>query len=623
MRTSMDDGAMTGERSERNGWTLTLARNREALRWFRLLVCFFLLAAAVSRSPGVSIPVLETGVDGLENPDLSRALALLRQGKLDEAMDLVNQRLAVEANSPPALELKGVLLVLQGQVDAGLASLQRAVNVAPSQATAWVKIGDIHASRDELANAKACFQRALAVNPGDRHSNHRLGLILEDVRETAAAIEHLEKGLVGTPAEYVGVKVNLGSLYNQTRQYRRTVQLLGPVLGDTVANPVGHLVLGSAHLVLGETEPALKCFERAKRWSSEAGQSSLALGIAYRNAAKYDESLAELSGLVRSQPTNAVAKLQLGETLLAMKRLPEAITAFSQAAMDPETHVLAVLRQGEAYAEAGEVAKALERFESLVREGKFVPRGYLGMAGVYQRTDRQKEAEEVLQRAVAAFPKNPEVRLRLGMHLGLVGRYREAITVLGEARTLAPAEPRILKALALGYFREKEWPQAIETTRKLLELAPGSVGDHFFLGTVLEAAGKDAEARGAYERLLAIKPDDVATLNNLAMVLARLKELPRALEIATRAAELAPGEAVVWDTKGWIQYQAGQLPQARASLEKAVVQPRAKPAHRYHYAVVLERSGERGKAVEQLNLALSGGEFPEREQAEALASRLR
>ncbi|MEL7088232.1 MAG: tetratricopeptide repeat protein, partial [Planctomycetota bacterium] len=105
-----------------------------------------------------------------------------------------------------------------------------------------------------------------------------------------------------------------------------------------------------------------------------------------------------------------------------------------------------------------------------------------------------------------------------------------------------------------------------------------------------------AGARDAYERLLAADPDNLEVLNNLAYILAKNLEDPRAaLPLAKRAAELAPDNAAVLDTLGWTYYQVNQVREARRTLEDSV-RIEALPVNTQHLARIYTDDGDTSRA---------------------------
>ena len=73
-----------------------------------------------------------------------------------------------------------------------------------------------------------------------------------------------------------------------------------------------------------------------------------------------------------------------------------------------------------------------------------------------------------------------------------------------------------------------------------------------------------------YEIILALEPDNVLMMNNLAYVLAMQgKELPRAKELALKVVAQEPANAGYLDTLGWVLYRMTEYEEARKVLEKA------------------------------------------------------
>jgi tetratricopeptide (TPR) repeat protein len=105
---------------------------------------------------------------------------------------------------------------------------------------------------------------------------------------------------------------------------------------------------------------------------------------------------------------------------------------------------------------------------------------------------------------------------------------------------------------------------------------------HGSLGSVLTARGRTDEAAdeycqalAGYQGVLDLDPKRVPTLNNLAWLLAtcpdaRLRDPPRAVELARQATELAPQYGYLWNTRGVAQYRAGDWDASRAALEKSI-----------------------------------------------------
>jgi Flp pilus assembly protein TadD len=119
-------------------------------------------------------------------------------------------------------------------------------------------------------------------------------------------------------------------------------------------------------------------------------------------------------------------------------------------------------------------------------------------------------------------------------------------------------------------------------------------------------------------RIIDIDPDNVAALNNAAWF-AHERADPRALPYAEHAAELAPDNAAVLDTLGWILTQQRRAGDALEHLTRAAqLAPDALEIH-YHLAVAQVQLGQTEAARRTLDALLAAeGPFAQRDAAQEL-----
>lgn len=133
---------------------------------------------------------------------------------------------------------------------------------------------------------------------------------------------------------------------------------------------------------------------------------------------------------------------------------------------------------------------------------------------------------ENLRRIVAFFekaaeiePENPRYQFDAGFEVWLkrdylVGNPSEiAFGYLEKAVRLDPGNVSYRTFLAGSYFDEKRYADAIRHMREVVKVRPG---ENFALGRYYLAAGQDEKARQAFERCLALHPNDPYALSAVA-----------------------------------------------------------------------------------------------------------
>jgi uncharacterized protein (TIGR03790 family) len=135
--------------------------------------------------------------------------------------------------------------------------------------------------------------------------------------------------------------------------------------------------------------------------------------------------------------------------------------------------------------------------------------------------------------------------------------------------------------------------------------APRNANWLLSLATLEEQAGDYGSAVRVYHDLLEIQPENVIALNNAAFALAvHLGKPAEALQLAKRAAALAPNAGTVIDTLAWTEHLLGDNESAARRLAEAIrLEPRHGELH-LHAAIVYAALGNREQSDAHLQQAL-------------------
>jgi uncharacterized protein (TIGR03790 family) len=145
-------------------------------------------------------------------------------------------------------------------------------------------------------------------------------------------------------------------------------------------------------------------------------------------------------------------------------------------------------------------------------------------------------------------------------------------------RQLALLKSSNLKVEALKLYlkaqnlKAQERPEAevLALVTQAAALEPRLTFAQLQLALAAEARGDFDEAIVRYRAIVAVEPDNVAVLNNLAYMLVDRRNLPKeALPLAERAYRLSGQTAVVGDTLGWAHYKNGDAAAALPYIDRA------------------------------------------------------
>jgi predicted Zn-dependent protease len=211
-------------------------------------------------------------------------------------------------------------------------------------------------------------------------------------------------------------------------------------------------------------------------------------------------------------------------------------------------------------------------------------------ADLYRQAGKGAEATALLEKDLAAQPKDDNLRIGLARLYRETGKEARAEAVLEDQLKADPKNYNLGAALAALYLDAKKY---------------------------------DA-ATSEYTRLLAVRPADPAVLNNLAWLYQQKGDLNKAHELAQRAVAAAPSAPEIDDTFGWILLAQGDTGKAVTYLTAANVSAPTNPAIQYHLAVALQKVGRVADAQTMLEKLLgSGASFTDKADAEKLLQQLK
>jgi predicted O-linked N-acetylglucosamine transferase (SPINDLY family) len=213
----------------------------------------------------------------------------------------------------------------------------------------------------------------------------------------------------------------------------------------------------------------------------------------------------------------------------------------------------------------GKLREAFLRYDAvLAANPSFAPALHYSGVVLYQ-AGKLPEAAERIRASLKLEPGSSEAWSNLALVLESAGRQEAAVNALKEAAKLEPRSPHILANLAAA------------------ELA---------LGRARDAEGS---ARGA----VAVDDKYPAAWHNLALALEPQGRLLEALDAASRAASLAPGEVAYAGFKAQLEMAAGLRKKARSTLDAALARKPDSAALHFQLASLHEVENELDRAMQE------------------------
>lgn len=130
----------------------------------------------------------------------------------------------------------------------------------------------------------------------------------------------------------------------------------------------------------------------------------------------------------------------------------------------------------------------------------------IAQAIAHLEAERFAEAEAVCRRVLARSPYSSQAKNCLGVVLGRLGRYEEAVIVLQPLAEARSDIPGVCMNFGIALCGARLFKEAEIWLRKALAIEPDSIGAHINLGAVLADLGRNAEAIAIFRKALDLDP---------------------------------------------------------------------------------------------------------------------
>jgi len=364
------------------------------------------------------------------------------------------------------------------------------------------------------------------------------------------AIAEFERAIAGREDSGIAL-LNLARARYKKKDYEGAIATLDEHARNRPRSKEAETLLANMAMDRGRLDEAEAHFRKALAYEPNFTDARNGLGLLLERRGLHDAALAEFRRVIAVDPDYAEAHNNVGIILRGRGRTDEAAAAFHRAiAADPafagSYSNLALIEE-----ERGDLDQA-ERFfrESLRRDGANAQvRANLG--GLLYLAGRLEEARKELERAVAEDPRQPAAHNNLGAVMGRLGRPGEEIAAYRRAVGLDSGAADLRHNLGLALLRsgqveagESELRQALRTDPRY-QAAYLGLGRHLvatqragealvlmrdgaarlpqdadvalLLGEAALAAGSTAEAIGAFESALRLRPGDATIEERLSV----------------------------------------------------------------------------------------------------------
>jgi Flp pilus assembly protein TadD len=477
-------------------------------------------------------------------------------------------------------------------------------------ADAAFREGYAASQRNDLALARASFEKVVQLAPGIAVGHSALGSVLLVQGDFAGAARELEAARqLGAPDD--STLVSLCLAYSSLRDYQKTVAVFRELQANSKAPgslpPDAAVAVAAALSETGEAVEAESVLRQAVEASVTSGHETAplydALGTALARNQKYAAAVTQFQRALLLDDRSASAHFHLGSVELLTNHPQEGLADLDRAhALDPQ-NIQYSLALAQAFTANGDDTRAVELLRAILpfatAPAQIVEVKYR-LALALQSSGDAKAALPLFTEVAAARPTDTSALTNAGLAHVQVGDAKGGIPLYLQALKLTPGDSTLREDLGAAYLQQADLDHALEQFRAGIAADSGNAQLHYDLGLALKLQDDLTAAVPEFERAAEIDPalpDPPYTLGIIYMQQGQFEKAAASLE---RAVALRPGNGDAWATLGSVYQQMQRPDKAEPALRQAIALLPQQPSPHINLATILAARGDKeGAAAER------------------------
>ncbi len=572
-----------------------------------------------------AIALLKSALD--ENGDDTAVLSLLARaysgdGQHQRAAATLEHAVEIKPEDADLRTSLAMARARKGQGEAALATLSEVFDKDSARQSAGMPLVILRMNRGDYVQAEKAAAQLVADEPENLTYVNLHGVTLVGLQRMDEARVLFEK-VLNENARFTPAALNLAKLDRRVGELEAASTRLLDLLKESPKDPAVLIELARVSEARGNHQDALKWARDAYKEAPQQFEIAKTLielllagsdvegarNIVFEEEHKYPGNLhvlrtktavlkaspkqKELRGHLKKMSESAEFNVEwlseIGEEQIAAGFLADAQYTLFKAAQERPRDIALRARIGDIALALGKLEVADEIANKLVTEFADHPAGY-ALRGDIAAARRQFAESAAFYAQARTRPQGERVEIVIKQHMALRESDQTAAEqVLAEWRAVHPGDVWALQLLA-----------EFAMLRNDMELA-----------------------KARFNELIKLDPTLASAHNNLANILLKTGEIPKAVEHAKFALEQTPDSALFRDTLGWALAKQSDFKAALPHLRDARTRAASLPDVRYHLAYVLYHLARAAEARKELDAALAEeAEFQEKSEALALRALL-
>ena len=413
---------------------------------------------------------------------LSRGDAALRDDQTFGAIEAYSGAIALRPDSMLAYLRRGQTYVRRadrGDLEAAARDFRTAAALDPAATRPLEALGDVLYQLQQYTRAAAAYERCVRLDDRTARVNYKLALARYADRDVDAAIGPLKEA-VRLDDRMADAHYLLGVCLRDERRVPEAMRSLEKALALAPGMIPAREELADLYGSLDRHGEELEQLQMIAGLDRDHVTRQVAIGLAHARAGHWDLAVLTLGGALERNPNESEIYRALGKVWLDRPRddgafLSKARAALERVVSSPAATSESLTLYGRALLQEGDVDAAERALQRATARFPIEPSALLLYATTAERQNHLDAARQALIQYDSLTPSDADRAQRASRVASLSLRLNQpqvAVTWLTKAAGAAPADARLLAALADAQFRSGDRDAAQATVARGLEKDP-------------------------------------------------------------------------------------------------------------------------------------------------------
>lgn len=363
------------------------------------------------------------------------------------------------------------------------------------------------------------------------------------------------------PTQTYEKHLELGNKHFESKKYTLAIENYRFALQRKPENITPYIKLGETYLRNNEPTKAYDYFLKALKINSDSLDSQIGVIQSFLNIRQFEKARDYLLTLNQSTPE---IKYYNALIFILFQEFDKAEKIFTEIVSSKEPINEKLLNYSQKFLDK------YKTFESF-KEGDDLFLKTL-LAKALTESEQYEASVPLLYDVINQKPNYRDPWIILGYAYLKTGKTTDAIDAFSNAQTIFPDKPETLFFLGISYFANNNSERAIYyleeaekkgyTQKDILNMK---------MGDIYMQQQKYEESASSYDEVLKINAGNIDLFNRAAwLYIEKLNNPEKALELAKKAAENFPEEAMSYNLLGWAYIALNDFPNAKENLQKAL-----------------------------------------------------